>query len=257
MRSGLGTARDLMRRTMGLIVAFSATRMVELARITRNDITFRDEIMIIKTVVKKYKKPKLFEITFNKRQIPCCPVDAMKSWLSAEECTKKLDEGIWWDYERKKKLGGTGCCRELKLLLDEIGIDKEYAGSTVRHAMMTKLRDEGATQEEVNEATRHASGSNTCDMFYYKPIARDIGALILKDFEDYPNKRCYNKGSWFSSNPLVGTPQAQVPRLARLVAVRRDHLKRNNQKCAMKKKCRHEEQHFILSDLAHISLVSK
>ncbi|KAA6387789.1 MAG: hypothetical protein EZS28_016682 [Streblomastix strix] len=71
MRSSLGTARDLMRRTMGLIVAFLATRMVELARITRNDITFRDEIMIIKTAVKKYKKPKQYEITFNKRQIPC------------------------------------------------------------------------------------------------------------------------------------------------------------------------------------------
>ncbi|KAA6398385.1 MAG: hypothetical protein EZS28_006084 [Streblomastix strix] len=104
MRSGLGTEKDLMRRTMGLIMAFSATRMVELARITRNDIIFRDEIMIIKTVMKKYQKPKHFEITFNKRQISCCLVDTMKSWLSAEECTKKLDEVIWWDYERKKKL---------------------------------------------------------------------------------------------------------------------------------------------------------
>ncbi|KAA6398257.1 MAG: hypothetical protein EZS28_006208, partial [Streblomastix strix] len=184
----LGTARDLMRRTIGLMVAFSATRMVELAKITRNDILFRDEIMIIKTVVKKYKKPKQFEITFNKRQIPCCPVDAMKSWLSTEECTKKLDEGIWRYYERKKKLGGIGCSRELRLLLDEIGIDKEYAGSTVRHAKMTKLRDEGATQEEVNEATRLTTGSNACDTFYYKPIARDIGALILKDFEREESK---------------------------------------------------------------------
>ncbi|KAA6384449.1 MAG: hypothetical protein EZS28_020027 [Streblomastix strix] len=161
----------------------------------------------------------------------------IKSLLYAKEWTKKLDERIWWDYERKKKSGGTGCSRELRLLLDEIGISKKYAGSTVHHAMMTKQQDECATQEEVNEANRHAQDR----------------ILVIH----YPNKRCYNKGSWFSSNPLVATPQAQVPRLARLVAVRRDYLKRNNQKCAMKKKCRHEEQHFILSDLAHISPVSK
>jgi hypothetical protein len=50
---------------MGLIVAFSATRMVELAAITRNDIRFENEKMIIKTIVRKNKKPKEFDIIFN------------------------------------------------------------------------------------------------------------------------------------------------------------------------------------------------
>ncbi|KAA6354154.1 MAG: hypothetical protein EZS28_050321, partial [Streblomastix strix] len=49
--------------------------------------------------------------------------------------------------------------------------------------MMTKMRKEGATQEEVNEATRHAPGSNACDIFYNKPVTRDLGTLILKDSE--------------------------------------------------------------------------
>ncbi|KAA6387788.1 MAG: hypothetical protein EZS28_016681 [Streblomastix strix] len=112
-----------------------------------------------------------------------------------------------WDYERKRKLGGTVCSRELRLLLDEIGIDKEYAGFTVRHAMMTKLRDEGATQEEVNEATRHASGSNTCDTFYYKPIARDIGALISKDFQALGLAQTHLLGLRHNQSQFVITPK--------------------------------------------------
>jgi hypothetical protein len=49
--------------------------------------------------------------------------------------------------------------------------------------MMTKLRGEGASLEEVNDFTGHAPGSGIVDVFYNKPIARDIGALILKDSE--------------------------------------------------------------------------
>ncbi|KAA6388975.1 MAG: hypothetical protein EZS28_015501 [Streblomastix strix] len=62
-------------------------------------------------------------------------------------------------------------------------MDQEFAGSSVRHAIMTKMRKQGATQEEVNEATRHAPGSNACDIFYNKPVTRDLGTLILKDSE--------------------------------------------------------------------------
>ncbi|KAA6359118.1 MAG: hypothetical protein EZS28_045355, partial [Streblomastix strix] len=51
----------------------------------------------------------------------------------------------------------------------------------------------------------------------------------------------------FRPNPLVGIPQAQVPRLARLVAVRLVNLKRKNEKCAMKKQQQYEEQHFTFS----------
>jgi hypothetical protein len=54
--------------------------------------------------------------------------------------------------------------------------------------MMTKLRGEGASLEEVNDFTGHAPGSGIVDVFYNKPIARDIGALILKDSEVWSSK---------------------------------------------------------------------
>ncbi|KAA6400951.1 MAG: hypothetical protein EZS28_003514 [Streblomastix strix] len=107
----------------------------------------------------------------------------MEKWLNAKECTKEMNEGIWLDYNKGRILGGIGCSKELRKLLDDIGVDQQFADSSVRHSMMTKMRKEGTTQEEVNEATRHAPGSNVCDIFYYKPITRDLAALILKDSE--------------------------------------------------------------------------
>ncbi|KAA6392865.1 MAG: hypothetical protein EZS28_011609 [Streblomastix strix] len=241
LREGLGEGRVLMQKTMGLIVAFSATRMVELAAIVRKNIEIDQQQMRIKTVVKKRKKPKEFVITFMRRQSICCPVAAMEKWLNAKECTKEMNEGIWLDYDKGRILGGIGCSKELRKLLDDIGVDQEFAGSSVRHAMMTKMRKEGATQEEVNEATRHAPGSNACDIFYNKPMTRDLGALILKDSEDnvvYGLGQTHLLGLTLNQYEIIlntETPQAQVPRLARLVAVRLVNLKRKNEKCAMKK----------------------
>ncbi|KAA6352696.1 MAG: hypothetical protein EZS28_051777 [Streblomastix strix] len=105
----------------------------------------------------------------------------MEKWLNAKECTKELNEGIWLDYNKGKILGGIRFSKELRKLLDDIGVDFEFAISLVRQAMMTKMRKEGATQEEVNEAARYAPGPNACDIFYNKPVARDLGILILKD----------------------------------------------------------------------------
>ncbi|KAA6355653.1 MAG: hypothetical protein EZS28_048821 [Streblomastix strix] len=107
----------------------------------------------------------------------------MEKWLNANECTKEMNQGIWFDYNKSRILGRIGFSKELRKLLDEIGINQEFAGLSVRHAMMTKMRKEGTTQVEVNEATRYAPGSNSCDIFYYKPMTRDLGAIILKNSE--------------------------------------------------------------------------
>ncbi|KAA6356893.1 MAG: hypothetical protein EZS28_047581 [Streblomastix strix] len=160
---------------MGLIVAFSATRMVELAAIVRKNIEIDQQQMRIKTKIKQHKKPKEFVITFMRRQSICCPVAAMEKWLNAKECTKEMNEEICLDYDKGRILVGIGFSKELRKLLDDIGVDQEFAGSLVRQAMMTKMRKEGATYEEVNETAGRTPGPNTCDIFNYKHMARDLG----------------------------------------------------------------------------------
>ncbi|KAA6357614.1 MAG: hypothetical protein EZS28_046859 [Streblomastix strix] len=58
---------------------------------------------------------------------------------------------------------------------------KDDECAIARHAMMTKLRKYGATQEEVNAFTRHAPGSNVVDVYYNKPVGRDLSTLLLSD----------------------------------------------------------------------------
>ncbi|KAA6377980.1 MAG: hypothetical protein EZS28_026493, partial [Streblomastix strix] len=85
------------------------------------------------------------------------------------------------------------CIRELKELIIHAGVDDEFGGNTIRHSMMTKLRQEEASLEQVNEFTRHAPGSSVVDRFYNKPEkAEDLGSCAGID------------GDWFGTNPLVG-----------------------------------------------------
>ncbi|KAA6362930.1 MAG: hypothetical protein EZS28_041543, partial [Streblomastix strix] len=115
-----------------LLVAFIAARMIEFARITMKDVLIDDEKMMLRTRIKKDKKMREYLIGLRRQDIEYCP----------------------------KALSPQGCVQVLRNVLDEIGIEKEYGGVTIRLTMMTKLRREVVTQEEVNSYTRHAPGSN-------------------------------------------------------------------------------------------------
>ncbi|KAA6355320.1 MAG: hypothetical protein EZS28_049153 [Streblomastix strix] len=137
--------------------------------------------MTVRMVIKKNKKPIPFDVPFKRREGDVCSVKAIEQWFNQEHCTKQVQEGVQWDFERKKMLGSIGCSKVLRSLLDDIGIDQQFGGSTVRQAMMTKLRSESSTIKEVNDFTRHQEGSSSVDNFYNIQIARDLVALLLKE----------------------------------------------------------------------------
>ncbi|KAA6385847.1 MAG: hypothetical protein EZS28_018628 [Streblomastix strix] len=164
MKSG----RELMRKAMALLVAFSATRMTELAAITRKSITQEEHDMKITTVIKKGQ---------------CCPVKALNEWLNDADCQKDKEVGIWRNYYRRKVLRSIGCSKELKRVIEDARVDYTFEGSSIRHSMMTRLKSEGASLQDVNDYTGYAPTGACVDIFYNKPIARDIGALLFKDIE--------------------------------------------------------------------------
>ncbi|KAA6377598.1 MAG: hypothetical protein EZS28_026874 [Streblomastix strix] len=173
--------KEIMRKSIALNVAFSRARMTELAGVTRDGVKFDDEQMTVRMVIKKNRKPIPFDVPFKRREGDVCPVKAIEQWFNQEHCTKQVQEGVWWDFERKKKFGSIGCSKVLRSLLDDIGIDQQFGGSTVRHAMMTELRNDGATLKEVNDFTRHQEGSSCVDNFHNTQIARDLGDFLLKE----------------------------------------------------------------------------
>ncbi|KAA6395487.1 MAG: hypothetical protein EZS28_008986 [Streblomastix strix] len=171
--------KKLMGQTMASFVAFTAERMTELTRMIVGGVIFNDEGMIVKIKVKKGKKEIEYEVQVNRQKNKICLVESMKRWLNDVECLKGEEDAVWYDLEKKKKLSPQACSTVLRKILDEIGIDKQYGGATIRHAMMSKLRKQGASIEEVNAFTRHAPGSNVVDVYYNKPVGRDLSTLLL------------------------------------------------------------------------------
>ncbi|KAA6380032.1 MAG: hypothetical protein EZS28_024443 [Streblomastix strix] len=144
----------LMDMTIAFIVAFTAARMMELTRMLIGEINIDEDKMIIKIKVKKGKKEIEYNVEVSKQKGKNCPVKAMINWLKDDECMKRKQDRF-------------------------VGIDQQYGGATVLHVMMTKLKKYGATQEEVNAFTRHAPGSNVIDVYYNKPVGRDLSTLLL------------------------------------------------------------------------------
>ncbi|KAA6325733.1 MAG: hypothetical protein EZS28_054033, partial [Streblomastix strix] len=180
--TGLSQGRALMRKTMALVVAFSGCGMTELAAMKRADIQQLEDRTIIQTKVKKGKKIREFSIKFLMRNDICCAHEALRLWLMDSHCGKCEEGSIWWDFTHNRVLGCLGCSNELKELIGQAEVDDEFGGNTIRHSMMTKLRQEGASFEQVNEFTRHAPGSSVVDRFYNKPEkAQDLGSLLLKE----------------------------------------------------------------------------
>ncbi|KAA6369152.1 MAG: hypothetical protein EZS28_035321 [Streblomastix strix] len=69
--------------------------------------------------------------------------------------------------------------QSLASLLRNTGTYLLYNGPSIRHASMTKLRASRASIMDVNAFYRHILASNVVDAFYYRPIQRDLGALLI------------------------------------------------------------------------------
>ncbi|KAA6361795.1 MAG: hypothetical protein EZS28_042678, partial [Streblomastix strix] len=80
-----------------------------------------------------------YTIELRRQGTEYCPVGALEKWLQDGNCWKGDDRVVWINIEKQKALSPQGCGQVLRNVLDEICIEKEYGGVTIRHAMMTKL----------------------------------------------------------------------------------------------------------------------
>ncbi|KAA6373948.1 MAG: hypothetical protein EZS28_030524 [Streblomastix strix] len=132
-------------------------------------------------------------------------------------CGRSQEGNIWWDFTRSRALGSFGCSSELKEQIMQARMDDEFDGNTIRHSMMTKLRQEGASLEQVNEFTKHAPGSSVVDRFYNKQEkAVDLGVeelyaqymevkgvVMMELVGSEGDGSAMVDGDQFGSNPLV------------------------------------------------------
>ncbi|KAA6387775.1 MAG: hypothetical protein EZS28_016701 [Streblomastix strix] len=165
---------------MALLAAFTAARITQLTRMRRKNVQIEEQKTMLQTKIMKEKKIRNIRIELKRRGTSYCPDRALESGLMDVNALKEEGDSIWIIIEKKKRLlSPQECGQFFRKVLDEIGIEKDYGGVTIRNAKMTTLRREGATQEKVNAYMRHAQESNIEDVFFNKPVRRDLNALLL------------------------------------------------------------------------------
>ncbi|KAA6374435.1 MAG: hypothetical protein EZS28_030041 [Streblomastix strix] len=123
------------------------------------------------------------------------------------------------DFTRNRVLGSLGCSSELMELIRQAGVDDEFGGNIIRHSMMTKLRQEGASLLQVNEFTRYAPGSSVyqCGNMALIMWVGLYGQYwkwgcdgVSREWKGYKRVSARVDGDQFGSNPLVGSTSGQL-----------------------------------------------
>ncbi|KAA6364690.1 MAG: hypothetical protein EZS28_039782 [Streblomastix strix] len=166
---------------MTLVVAFCAARMTDLVLMKISEMSLEKNQISIKTQTSNGGGIKLdHTIVFTKREGPICPVRALRIWHDERKSLRIDSDCLWWNFSKHSVPSPDNCSHLLSEIIHKAGVPDKYSGPTIRHAMITKLRAGGATQAEVNAFTRLAITSNVVDAYYYRPVERDLGALLTQ-----------------------------------------------------------------------------
>ncbi|KAA6372188.1 MAG: hypothetical protein EZS28_032285, partial [Streblomastix strix] len=179
--STFSSPEEIQMKAMALLVSFSAARMTELSRMTMKDLDCSQKNrLIISTIIKKGNKIRNETITLNRLKNQLYPVKALQSWIQSREKINIQEESLFWDFKKHTIPSSLYCSQTLTTIIRQFGIQSPYNGPSIRHATMTKLRASGASVLEVNAFSRHILTSTVVDAFYYRPVQRDFGSLLIK-----------------------------------------------------------------------------
>ncbi|KAA6394372.1 MAG: hypothetical protein EZS28_010103 [Streblomastix strix] len=164
---------------MAMSVAFCAARMTELVFMKQSEMIDDMHSLSLKTQTSKGKQVIIHTITFDERSGICCPVKTLRKWIQQRNTDGISEDQIWYNHTKQLPASSEYCSHQLTAIIRRAGITSPYTGPTISHAMMTRLRAAGATQAEVNAFARHAIASNVVDIYYYKPVERDLSSMLI------------------------------------------------------------------------------
>ncbi|KAA6397703.1 MAG: hypothetical protein EZS28_006775 [Streblomastix strix] len=177
------TSVEIPQTAMAMIVAFCAARMIEFVQMKVFEFVQELQSITFQTQTSKGMQIIKHTITFKKRICRYCPVKLLLSWTAQREKDSIMHDQIWHNLSKKASITPQYCSHQFTNIIRSAGIQYPYTGPTIRHAMLTCLRAAGATQPEINAFIRHAISSNVVDVYYNKPIERDLSALLILNEE--------------------------------------------------------------------------
>ncbi|KAA6357265.1 MAG: hypothetical protein EZS28_047208, partial [Streblomastix strix] len=173
------TIDEQQQTAMVLIVAFSGARMTELVLIKEKEMIQEPTFISFKTQTSKRNVVIDHAIKFYNRNSESYPVKALKQWLNDKRKQGLTNDPIWWNLRKNIQATPDFCSHQLTAIIKRASVPDQYSGSTIRHAMMTRLRDAGASQAEINAFTRHSLTSNVVDAYYYRPVDKDLASQFI------------------------------------------------------------------------------
>ncbi|KAA6389611.1 MAG: hypothetical protein EZS28_014863 [Streblomastix strix] len=186
--STFSSPEQIQMKAIALLVSFSAARMTELSRMTMKDLhSSQNNTLIIATIIKKGNKIRNETITINRIKNQQCPAKALQSWIQSRVKINIQEESLFWYFKKHTIPSSHYCSQTVTTIIHQFEIYSPYNGLSIRHATMTKLRASGASVLEVNAFSCYILTSTVVDAFYYRPIQRDLGSLLIKSVR--PNKR--------------------------------------------------------------------
>jgi integrase len=175
---------NLMTKTMLLVMIFCACRLAELARMARPDTPAQEAQSIVLRAITKQKQAALQDFVMRRATLEAiCPVAALQMWLARSRGTRST---LLFFQNRGSPLTTDGICRRFLKAYAAAGIMGHYTAYSLKHAVVTKLFNLGATDEEVCAYGHWAPGSRTPRQWYYIPVVDKnwLGSKIVTSFAD-------------------------------------------------------------------------
>jgi integrase len=196
---------NLQTKTMLIVLIFSACRLAELGRMERPaEEDHQTDTITLHTITKQRQETKQQIIMRRINAAALCPVTTVHAWLKRAP-TPSHNRLFYHMQEQPPSASEAEAGRELKTpdicsrflrVMRAAGIPTHYTAYSIKHAVVTRLFELGATEEQIGAYGHWAPGSHTAQRWYnIATLDKDwLGAKLV--------------GQWLDIEPAA-TPQEQ------------------------------------------------
>jgi integrase len=182
--NGVLSDDNLMTKAMMLVMIFCACRLAELARMARPGPPAGGAQSIVLRAITKQKQTAVQEFVMRQATLEAiCPVAALQTWL---ERSKGTQSTLLFHQSGGAPMTTPMICHRFLRTYAAAGILGHYTAYSLKHAVVTKLYNLGATDEEVCAYGHWAPGSRTPRQWYYIPVLDKnwLGTKLVTSFAD-------------------------------------------------------------------------
>jgi site-specific recombinase XerD len=166
---------DLQTKAMMIVMIFSACRLAELGRMERPaDADVHEDVITLKTITKQRQETKQQIVMRSISLNALCPVATVRAWLRRMPvpdhdrlfCLLRGQETTPGGVTAGRVLTTPDICKRFLRVMKEAGIPSHYTAYSIKHAVVTKLFQLGATEEQIGAYGHWAQGSRTAQRWY-------------------------------------------------------------------------------------------